>query len=125
MENKKKILVVDDDENIRLVLRDKLSISGFDVSEAKNGKEGLDRALADHPDAILLDVMMPEMDGWGMLKELRKDAWGKDAKIIMLTVVEDEESIAHALNEGSFTYLIKTDQNIDEIVEKIEDTVRE
>jgi len=117
--NKKKVLVVDDDENLRLVLVDKLNISGFDATGAPNGKEGLAKALGWHPNIILLDVLMPIMNGQEMLKKLREDEWGKKAKIIMLTVVEDAGVIAQAVQDGSFAYLIKTDHSIDEIVEKV------
>jgi len=123
-ENKKKILVVDDSENLRLVLTDKLTGLGYEVVAVKNGKEGLAKALEVHPDIILLDVMMPEMNGWEMLEELRKDSWGKKAEVIMLTVLEDMESIAKALQEGSFTYLIKTGNTMDEIVQKIEEQLK-
>ena len=122
--DKKKILVVDDDDNMKLVLIDKLSASGFEVVGASNGKEGLAKALELHPDVILLDILMPVMDGWEMLGKLRGDEWGKKAKVIMLTVVEDAEAIAKALQDGSFTYLIKTDQSMNNIVEKVEDMLK-
>jgi len=119
-ENKKRILVVDDDNNLRAVLIDKLQISGFNVVGASDGREGLNKAFELHPDLILLDVLMPIMDGQEMLKKLREDEeWGKKAKVIMLTVVEDAVVIAQAVQDGSFAYLIKTDQSIDEIVEKV------
>ncbi len=119
IENKKKVLVVDDDENLRLVLGDKLKISGFEAHEAKNGEEGLKMALEKHPDIILLDVMMPIMNGLDMLKKLREDDWGKNAKVIMLTVLENAESVAQAMKGGSFTYLIKTDVDADTIIKKV------
>lgn len=111
--------MVDDDKNLRLVLTDKLNVSGFDAVSASNGQEGLEMALKLHPDLILLDVLMPIMNGQEVLKKLRADEWGKKAKIIMLSVVEDAGVIAQAVQEGSFAYLIKTDQSMDEIVEKI------
>jgi CheY-like chemotaxis protein len=118
--NKKRILVVDDDDNLRTVLIDKLKISGFDVVGASDGREGLNKAFELHPDMILLDVLMPIMNGQEMLKKLREDEdWGKTAKVIMLTVVEDAVVIAQAVQDGSFAYLIKTDQSIDDIVEKV------
>lgn len=117
--NKKRILVIDDDKNLRLVLTDKLNVSGFEAVSASNGQEGLEMALKLHPDLILLDVLMPIMNGQEVLKKLREDEWGRKAKIIMLTVVEDAGVIAQAVQEGSFAYLIKTDQSMDEIVEKI------
>ena len=123
-ENKKKILVVDDDENLRLVLVDKLNIVGFDAVGASNGKEGLEKALKIHPDVILLDIMMPVMNGWDMLKKLREDKWGNEAKVIMLTVAEDTEAIARAVEGGSLAYLIKTDQSTDDIVEKVKTMIK-
>lgn len=120
-EKKKKILIVDDDENLRVVLIDKLKISGFETVSAADGQEGLDKALDEHPDVILLDILMPIMDGWEMLKRLRNDEWGKDVKVIMLTGVDDAEAVAKAVQDGSFAYLIKTNQSIDEIVEKIKE----
>jgi CheY-like chemotaxis protein len=122
--NKLKILVVDDDDNLRLVLVDKLNISGFEVMSAANGKEGLQKALALHPDVILLDVLMPVMNGQEMLKKLREDEWGKNVKVIMLTVVEDAGVIARAVEDGSLAYLIKTDQSIDDIVGKIKTMIK-
>ncbi|MEK7669303.1 MAG: response regulator [Patescibacteria group bacterium] len=118
--NKKRILVVDDDDNLRSVLIDKLNISGFDVAGASDGREGLNKAFELRPDIILLDVLMPIMNGQEMLRKLREDEeWGKKVKVIMLTVVEDATVIAQAVQDGSFAYLIKTDQSIDDIVEKI------
>jgi CheY-like chemotaxis protein len=117
--DKKKILVVDDDDNLRLVLLDKLNMSGFYAVGASDGEEGLEKALKLHPDVTLLDIMMPVMNGWEMLKKLREDEWGKKAKIIMLTVVEDPEAIARAVEDGSFAYLIKTNESMDNVVEKV------
>ena len=122
--DKKKILVADDDENLRLVLVDKLNIVGFDAVGASNGKEGLEKALKIHPDVILLDIMMPVMNGWDMLKKLREDKWGNEAKVIMLTVAEDTEAIARAVEGGSLAYLIKTDQSTDDIVEKVKTMIK-
>lgn len=122
--NKKKVLVVDDDNNLREILTDKLNNSGFDAVGASNGEDGLERAFNTHPDIILLDILMPVMDGWAMLGKLREDEWGKKAKVIMLTVVEDAEAIAKAVQDGSFAYLIKTDHSMDEIVEKVKDMLK-
>ncbi len=122
--NKKKVLVVDDDNNLRKVLIDKLTLSGFDIVEASNGKEGLEKALETHPDVILLDILMPIMNGQQMLKALREDEWGKKVKVIMLTVIEDATSIAQAMEDGSLAYLIKTDETMDEVVEKVKFMLR-
>lgn len=118
-ENKKRVLVVDDDENLRLVMVDKLRLEGFEAFEAKDGQEGLKKALELHPDVILLDILMPVMSGWEALSKLREDEWGKKAKVIVLTVIEDAGSIARVMNDGGLAYFIKTDQSIDDIVEKV------
>lgn len=122
MENKKKILVVDDDENLRTVLVDKLTASGFEVVGAVDGEEGLKKALEWHPDAILLDVMMPKMNGWEMLDKLRADAWGKTVRVIMLTAADATPDVAHALKRGIREYLVKTSYNLEDIVKMLSET---
>jgi CheY-like chemotaxis protein len=120
-ENKKKILVVDDDPNLRLVLVDKLNSFGFETTGAANGKDGLETAFKIRPDLILLDIMMPIMSGPEMLKHLRMDEWGKKVKVVMLTVLEDPDMIAQAIEDGSLAYLIKSDQGINDIAERVKE----
>ncbi|HEY4498757.1 MAG TPA: response regulator [Candidatus Paceibacterota bacterium] len=119
MENKKKVLVVDDDDNLRMVLMDKLGASGFEVADAPNGEEGLKKALEWHPEVILLDVMMPKMNGWQMLNKVRTDAWGKTARVIMLTGLDDVTNVAHAVGKGVREYILKTNINLDELVKTV------
>jgi len=122
--DKKNVLVIDDDDNLRTVLIDKLNMSGFYAVGASNGEEGLKKALKTHPDVILLDIIMPILNGWEMLKELRKDEWGKGAKVIMLTVIENTEAIARAVEDDSLAYLIKTNESMDDVVEKVKMMLR-
>lgn len=119
MENQKKILIVEDETSLRNALRDKLILEGFVVLEAKNGEEGLDVALRNHPDLILLDIIMPKMDGLTMLKKLREDVWGKNTKVILLTNLSDNEKVSEALLRGSYDYLVKSDWKIGDVVAKI------
>lgn len=85
----KKILVieaVEDNAPLRKALHDKFSLEGFSVIDAKDGEEGLTVAMSEHPDLILLDILMPKMDGLTMMKKLRQgDEWGKHVPIIVLT----------------------------------------
>ena len=122
--HKKKVLVVDDDEGLRTVLVDKFNISGFEAVGANDGEDGLKKALEIQPDVILLDIMMPKLDGWGMLGQLRQDHWGKDAKVIMLTVLEDVSDIARAMEKESFDYIVKTQHSLDEIVTQVEGMIK-
>lgn len=117
----KKILIVEDELSLRGALRDKLIREGFNVLEAKNGEEGLRVALREHPDLILLDIIMPVMDGMTMLKRLREDVWGKEAKVVMLTNLSDNEKLAEAITHGSYEYLVKSDWKIENVVAKIKE----
>ena len=119
MENNKKILVVEDEISLRGALSNKLAREGFVVLEAKNGEEGLEMALSAHPDLILLDIVMPVMDGMTMLQKLREDAWGAEAKIFILTNLSDTNKVADAIMQGSYDYLVKTDWTLEDIVDRI------
>lgn len=104
----KKILVIDDDKLIREGLAVLLKNAGQTVLEAANGKEGLDAALAEHPDLVVTDVRMPEMTGLEMIEGLRKDDWGKTVPVIILTNDESNDSINQALQSGVTTYFPKS-----------------
>ena len=119
MNDQQTILIIDDEDDIREALRDALAAEGFNILEAKDGVEGLTTALEQKPDLILLDVVMPEMNGIDTLKELRKSDWGKDAKVILLTVLDDADSVFHGVKAGSTDYLIKTNWELKDIVKKI------
>lgn len=115
----KTILLVEDEQFFSDQLRDKLKEEGFNVIEAKDGLEGLNAAKKNHPDLILLDIVLPEMDGLAVLKNLRADGWGKDAKIIFLTNYPFEEKAGEALNLGVTEYIIKANWQISDIVGKV------
>ena len=116
---KEKILIVEDEESLRTVLRDKLKGEGYNVLTAKNGKEGLAVALKKHPDLILADIIMPVMDGMTMVKKLRDDTWGKNVSVIILTNLSDAEKTAEAVDRGVFDILIKSDWKIEDVIDKI------
>jgi DNA-binding NarL/FixJ family response regulator len=101
------------------VLIDKFNKSGFETLGAVNGEDGLKKALEFHPDIILLDLVMPVMDGLGMLKELRADTWGKTAKVMILTLLDDAGYVANAMDANVLGYIVKTDLSLDGIVKQI------
>lgn len=115
----KKILIVEDEQDIREALVDKFSREGFAVFEARNGEEGLARAFTEHPDLILLDIVMPVMDGITALNKLREDEWGKHVPVILLTNLNDDEKVANAMEKGAFGYLVKSDWKIEDVVTKV------
>jgi len=123
MEKKKIILITEDEKALRHALDDKLARNGFTILDAENGEEGLALALVEHPDLILLDIVMPKMNGMKMLKELRADEWGKTVPVIMLTNLSsaDEERNRDITKLEPTYYLIKTDIKIEDVVEKIKE----
>lgn len=119
--NIKTILIAEDEQDMRQTLVDAFRHEGFNVLEAKNGKEGLEFALKEHPDLILLDIVMPEMDGMTMAKKLREDERGKDIPIIMLTNFSDVEKVTNALESGVYEYLVKSDWKIEDVVLRVKE----
>jgi DNA-binding response OmpR family regulator len=125
--NSKKILVieeVEDDTSLRSVLRTKFIKEGFNVLEAGDGEEGLAIALHEHPNLIVLDILMPKMDGITMMEKLRHvNEWGKKVPIILLTNVSaDDERINKAVTENEPAYyLVKANYTISDLVEKIKE----
>ena len=104
---KKKILVVDDEDDIlqflELVLREK----GYDVVTAASGQEALTRAQIEKPDLVLLDIMMPQMDGWEVLKLLRVDEETSDIPVAMLSARTEAKDRVQGLQEGAIDYICK------------------
>jgi len=115
----KTILIIEDEKAITKVLRDKIASEGYRVLDAGNGEEGLWAALAEHPDLILLDILMPRMNGMDSLKKLREDEWGAKVPVMILSNVNDDGRVAEAMKHGTFDYLVKADHTLDEIVEKV------
>ncbi|MEA1928989.1 MAG: response regulator [Candidatus Auribacterota bacterium] len=109
MEGKRKILVVDDmEENIALLQRI-LTETGFQVLEACNGKEAIDIVRSERPDMVLLDVMMPELDGFRTCEKLREDIRNDFMYIIMLTINDALGDVCRALNAGADDYYFKNE----------------
>lgn len=126
--NKKILLLIVEDEKILInTLEEKLVSEGFEVLKASDGGEGLKLALSKHPDLILLDLLMPKVDGLTMLKELRKDSWGKNASVIILTNVESSDKVAETASLGfgnMFEYMLKTNWSLDEMVSRIKEKLQ-
>lgn len=118
---KKLILVVEDESDVQDALTEKLTTENFDVINALDGQEGLVLALQRHPDLILLDIILPKMDGFAVLEKLREDEWGKNVPVILLTNLSDTKSMSRALEFQSYEYLVKTDWKISDVVKKIKE----
>lgn len=120
--NKKKILIVEDEIDVNDILKDRFLEEGFNVFTAQDGEEGLKKALEVLPDLILLDVLMPKMDGVTMLKELRKkEAGKKNIPVVMLTNYNEKEVKKESSDQGAAGYLTKTDWSLDDVVVKVKE----
>lgn len=118
--NKKTILVVEDEAPMRRLMTEALTEGGFDVIQAEDGKSGLAMALEKHPDLILLDLILPELDGMTVMQKLRHDVWGKAVPIILLTNLSANDHIMRGVvNDEPAHYLIKTNLTVQDVVEKV------
>ena len=114
-----KILVVDDEPNIVQTLQDRLEMNDYQVITAADGKEGLEKATSERPDIVLLDVIMPIMDGLEMLERLRKNDSTRDLPVIMLTARSQSQDITRANSYGIEDYVVKP-FDLSELLEKIQ-----
>ena len=119
---KYKIVVVEDDEVMLGAICDELKDAGFEVMRAHDGIEGLDIVLSQKPDLILLDIIMPKMDGMTMLGKLRKsdNNYGEKVPVILLTNLNPDDKIMRGvtMDEPSY-YLVKSQWTLDNVVEKV------
>lgn len=119
-----KIMIVEDEQSLLKVLSDKFRREGFFVLEACDGKQGLDGALKNHPNLIVLDLAMPGMDGLTMLKKLREDKWGNHAPVLILSNLSDTDVIEQANGRGVVEFMVKSNWGLDDVVKKVKQTLK-
>jgi CheY-like chemotaxis protein len=107
MTEKRKILAVDDESDVLLIIKTALMSEGFEVVTASNGPDALALASDHIPDLIILDVMMPEMNGFEVLQHLREGPSTRSVPVIMLTGISDKNKIREALDSGIEYYVVK------------------
>ena len=126
MDDKKLVLVIDEEPDVTDALSRKLEQEGFDTVSAYNGEQGLMIIRGDpKPNLILLDLVMPTMDGFEMLDKLREEEWGRNIPVIFLTNLDDEETVSKVMKDKGYEYLIKTEWKIEDIVSKIKKKLAE
>ena len=119
MPGKKKILIIEDEEMLSGMYRVKFENEGFEVATALNGADGIDAALKEKPDMILLDIIMPKIDGFAVLKKLKSNDTTKNVPVILLTNLGQDEDVTRGKELGSVGYLIKANNTPAEVVEKV------
>jgi len=123
--DKKKILIVEDDNFVAEVYLAKLSEMGYETALAQNGEEGLAELKKGKVDLILLDILMPIMNGIEMLEEVKKNEEWKNIPVILLTNIGEKESIQKVREMGVKNYLIKSHFTPAEVIEKVESVFKE
>ena len=113
--HKRKILLVEDDTALASVYRSRLELEGFDVCEANNGEDALSLAVSEHPDLVLLDVMMPKISGFDVLDILRNTPETTNIRVIMLTALSQPKDEQLGVDD----YLVKSQVVIDDVIERV------
>jgi len=117
--SKKNVLIVDDDETFREILKSVLSEEGYQVSEAANGKQAIDKLTTCKPDLLLLDMNIPEIDGWGVIHYITQHPELKDVEVLVISgdILNSDEAAALGANAGGF--ISKSDFKVNTVLEKV------
>lgn len=118
-----KVAIIEDDQAISQMYRIKFESEGYDVDTAENGKLGLELAEKMVPDIILLDLMMPEMNGDEMLEKLRKTTWGEKIKVVILTNMGEQEIPASVKQLNVSAVILKADMTPRQVAELVKKTI--
>lgn len=122
---KNKILIIEDEAALLYALKAELSQDGFMVLEADNGEKGLSILEQEKPDLLVLDLLLPGIDGFEILRRVRNKPEIQDIPVIVLTNLGDQGSVEKAKKLGAKDYLIKTDYSLEKVVEKIKNLIKD
>lgn len=125
MSNKKTILIAEDEKSLSKALTDKFSSENFDVVSVSNGKECLEVLENQKPDFLILDLVMPEMDGLELLDKISSNEDMKNLPVLVLTNLSDMDKISQVIEKGVHDYLVKSDNSLDSIVEKVKERLKD
>jgi len=118
-----KVLIVDDDLTLREMYAERMKTEGYDVHIAKDGEEGIAMARELKPDVVLLDIMMPGTNGFGVLESLQKDPTTEKIPILMLSALIQDENKEKSKDAGAVGYIVKSETTPADVIEKIKQTL--
>lgn len=124
MEQKNKILLVEDDLQLVDMYLKKFELEGFDVAIAEDGEKALKTLEEFQPDIVLLDIMIPIIDGIGVLKKIREDEKTKELLVIMLTNLSSESTAEEIYKYGATDYIVKAELTPQQVTEKVNEVLR-
>ena len=122
---KGKILIIEDDRYISKMYQLKLSLEGYEVQVAENGREGVDKVKEFMPNIILLDILMPELDGFEVLKIVKGDDATKDIPVLIMSNLGQEDHVDKGMKLGAIGYIVKSQYTPSKVVEKIKSVISE
>lgn len=118
-----KIIIAEDDKLISASLVQAFKDAGFEAIPAHDGEQAVAKLKEHHPDVMVLDIMMPKLDGIGVLWEMKADPSISNTAVVMLTNMSDAETISKIMEAGGTDYLLKSDQSIDQVVDKVKEVM--
>lgn len=119
----KSVLIVEDEAPLLEILCEEFEREKFEVLRADNGRVGLDLALSKHPAVIILDLLMPEMSGYELLRSIRADSWGKNALIFVLTNLSNPE-LQDDIVGAAELIMVKTDFRLQEVIDRVSSAIK-
>lgn len=121
----KRVLIVEDSPYLAESLVDMLSMKNYDAIVAPTGREGVQKAIEEQPDLILLDIRLPDIDGYEVFRRIRANEWGKDAKIMVLTASESTDIISKNIDLELENVLFKPEWSVQDLLNRIEERINE
>ncbi|MBM3206474.1 MAG: response regulator [Candidatus Staskawiczbacteria bacterium] len=122
--SKKNILIVEDDQFFRELLKKKLTSVGFSIIEASNGEDGIEKVKSKKPDLIILDLLLPNIDGFEVLSKVKTSSDTSSTPVIIVSNLGQQEDIEKGMKLGANDYLIKSQFDIESIVSKINNILK-
>ena len=121
--NSTKVLIIEDDRYISKMFQLKLSLDGMDVQVAENGHQGIEKVKEFSPDIILLDILMPEMDGYEVLEAIKGEDQTKDIPVLIMSNLGQEVHIQKAMDLGAIGYIVKSQYTPSNVSEKVKEVL--
>jgi len=121
----KHILIVEDELSMQRALKNKLEQSGYRISTAADGNAALEEIRAKKPDLVLLDLIMPKLDGISVLREVKKDDELRNIPVVILTNLSTGDKVAEAMQLGTFDFLVKANYSLDDVLKKVRERIGE
>lgn len=119
----KTVLIVEDEQSMQRALKNKIEHAGYAVSCANDGEEALVSLRASRPELVLLDLIMPKMDGISVLRQMKSDESLRSVPVVILTNLSSGDKVAEAMQLGIFDFLVKANYSLDDVLKKVAERI--